>query len=276
MKTQLDETVAAIRKAFPGDAPELGIILGSGLGPWVQSLEAASSVPYAELPHFPHVSVAGHSGFLWAGTLYGIHIVALQGRVHGYEGHTAAQVAYPARVLCSLGIRALVLTNASGGINADFRAGDLMAIADHINLSGQNPLTGPNDTLLGPRFPDMTRVYDERLLKLLQGAAAKEAIPLRQGVYVHVSGPSYETPAEVRMLRILGADAVGMSTVPEAIVARHMGVPVAGISCITNAAAGLSAQPLSHEDVTQVASRSAASFGRLLGAFVKAFGGTRA
>ncbi len=192
----------------------------------------------------------------------------MQGRVHFYEGYTPQEVAFPARVLCMLGIRALVVTNAAGGINTTFQVGDLMAITDHLNLSGYNPLVGPNDATQGPRFPDMSHAYDPKLLTLLEQSAAATGTPLRKGVYACLSGPSYETPAEIRMLRTLGADAVGMSTVPEVIAAAHMGVKVAGISCITNLAAGMGSQPLSHQEVGEAAARVKGTFTRLLERFL--------
>jgi purine-nucleoside phosphorylase len=192
----------------------------------------------------------------------------MQGRVHGYEGHPAWHVSFPARVLCALGIRVLTVTNAAGGINLDFRAGDLMVITDHLNFTGINPLTGHNDERLGPRFPDLTQAYHPALRELLARVSQETSVPLKSGVYVQVPGPAYETPAEIRMLRTLGADAVGMSTVPETIVARHMGVQVAGISCITNLAAGIGGQPLSHEEVAEVANQVKDAFSRLLESFL--------
>jgi purine-nucleoside phosphorylase len=212
--------------------------------------------------------VPGHAGRLVLGTKGGVPVVAMQGRVHFYEGYEPWQVTFPARVLCKLGIKALLVTNAAGGVNQGFKVGDLMAMTDHLNLSGYNPLVGKNDEKLGPRFPDMSRAYDPQLLEVLRGAAKKEQVGLREGVYVCLSGPSYETPAEIRMLRTLGADAVGMSTVPEVIVASHMGVKVTGISCITNMAAGIGANKLSHEEVSQTADMVKDIFTRLLARFL--------
>jgi purine-nucleoside phosphorylase len=194
----------------------------------------------------------------------------MQGRVHAYEGYAPAQVAFPARVLCALGIKALVVTNAAGTVNESFAPGNLMAITDQLNLSGWNPLTGPNDDRLGPRFPDMSTAFSPALLKLLLASAKRTGVELKQGVYSMLAGPTYETPAEIRMLRILGADAVGMSTVPEVIAAAHMGVPVAGVSCITNLAAGIGDKPLSHAEVAEVAHRVRDTFGRLLADFLPA------
>jgi len=263
---QIQETVTAVRARAPAEvkAPRVGIILGSGLGSFADRLSGAVSVPYAELPHFPSSSVPGHAGRLVLGTLRGVPVVAMQGRVHGYEGYSQSQVAFPARVLCALGLRALVVTNAAGAINRALRPGDLMAITDHINLSGGSPLYGPNDDRLGPRFPDMSTTYDVGLLARLLECAQATKIDLRSGVYAILSGPSYETPAEIRMLRVLGADAVGMSTVPEVLAAAHMGVKVAGVSCITNLAAGISPKPLSHAEVAETAGRVTETFSRLL------------
>lgn len=267
---QIQETVDAIRARVPARAasPRVGVILGSGLGSFADGLAGATTLPYAELPHFPHSSVPGHAGRLVLGELGGVQVVAMQGRVHAYEGYTPAQVAYPARVLCALGLKALVVTNAAGGINQALRPGDLMAITDHVNLSGMNPLQGPNDERLGLRFPDMSRAYHPALLARLAEVAQAARIDLRSGVYASLAGPSYETPAEIRMLRVLGADAVGMSTVPEVIAASHMGVKVTGVSCITNLAAGLGHKPLSHEEVAETANRVKETFCRLLADFL--------
>ncbi len=240
-------------------APAAGVILGSGLGDFADRLGRASAIRYEEIPYFPVSRVPGHAGRLVVGELPGeggpVPVVAMQGRVHGYEGWTPEEVAFGARVLCGLGIRALIVTNAAGGVNPSFAPGELVRITDHLNLSGQNPLTGENDERLGPRFPDLSDAYDPRLGALLDEAAASLGVPLRTGVYACMPGPSYETPAEVRMLRALGADLVGMSTVPEVIAARHMRVPVAGISVVTNYAAGLARRPLSHEEVAEAAGR---------------------
>lgn len=265
---QVQETARAIRERAGGLAPRVGIILGSGLGAFADGFARQVVIPYKDLPHFPESSVPGHAGRMVLGEVAGEPVVAMQGRVHAYEGFTPAQVAFPARVLCALGIRGLVVTNAAGGINTQFVPGDLMAITDHINLSGWNALTGPNDDRLGPRFPDMSRAYAPSLRQLLLGCAQRTQVSLRQGVYAMVAGPSYETPAEIRMLRAVGADAVGMSTVPEVVAAGHMGVPVVGISCITNLAAGVGDQPLTHEEVAETANRVAGIFSRLLTDFL--------
>lgn len=268
---EIQETAAAIRARAPSQEasrPLVAVVLGSGLGSFADRLAGATSVPYQALPHFPSSSVDGHAGRLVLGALRGVPMVAMQGRVHAYEGYSQAQVAFPARVLCALGVKALVVTNAAGGINQGFRPGDLMAITDHINLSGGNPLWGPNDARLGERFPDMTHAYDPGLLEQLQACAKAQQVTLRTGVYANWPGPSYETPAEIRMLRAMGADAVGMSTVPEVIAARHMRVRVAGVSCITNVAAGIGEKPLSHAEVKEVAGRVAEAFSRLLAEFL--------
>jgi len=267
---QLQQTLAVVRARAPGFAPQVGIILGSGLGDFADTLEGRTVIPYGELPHFPHSSVPGHAGRLVLGKLGEASIVAMQGRVHAYEGYSNVQVAFPARVLCALGIQTLVVTNAAGGIHPDCKPGDLMAITDHINLSGWNALTGPNDDRLGPRFPDMSHAYHPALTQLLGRVAQDQGVPLKRGVYAMSSGPSYETPAEIRMLRTVGADAVGMSTVPEVVAAAHMGVRVVGISCITNLAAGIGHQPLSHEEVAETAGRVRDVFIRLLTAFLPA------
>lgn len=260
--------VAAVRERAKGRSPAVGVILGSGLGPLADLLQNPVTVPYEELPHFPRSTVVGHAGRLVLGELGGVQVVAMQGRAHFYEGYTPAQVAFPARVLCGLGIRVLTVTNAAGAINTAFRAGDLMAIVDHINMAGFNPLVGPNDERFGVRFPDLTRAYEPRLTALLNEVAAREGVELRRGVYAMMSGPSYETPAEIRALRVLGADAVGMSTVPEVVAAAHMGVKVVGVSCLTNLAAGLGDAPLTHEEVAETAERVRGAFTRLLVAFL--------
>ncbi|WP_373044920.1 purine-nucleoside phosphorylase [Vulgatibacter sp.] len=266
---QLD-AVATLLRSRTDLRPDVGIILGSGLGAFADSFTDATVIPYEEIPGFPTSSVPGHAGRLVIGRLGDAVVVAMQGRVHFYEGYSPAQVAFPARVLCRLGIKTLVVTNAAGGIRRDLAPGDLMRITDHINLGTMNPLHGPNDARLGPRFPDMSTAYDTTLGGLLDEVAAGLGADLRAGVYCFLSGPTYETPAEIRMLRVLGADAVGMSTVPEVIAAAHMGVPVVGISCITNFAAGIGDKPLSHEEVAQVAEQVKDRFTALLSAFLPA------
>lgn len=246
----------------------MAVVLGSGLGSFAEALEDARALSFADLPGFPPATVEGHKGRLVYGTLDRTKVLALQGRLHGYEGHDAATVAFPARVLGVLGARALVVTNAAGGTNPSFVAGDLMVITDHVNLTGRNPLIGPNEDRLGPRFPDLSRAYDPRLAEALEEAARETGQKLRAGVYVQMNGPSYETPAEVRMARAMGGDAVGMSTVPEVIVAAQMGLPVCGISCITNLAAGISLHALTHEEVMEVARAVEGKFLDLLRAFI--------
>ncbi len=250
-----------------GESP-VAVILGSGLGGFADSLEEARGISFSELPGFPRPTVPGHRGRLVYGKIAHAPVLALQGRIHGYEGHDAATVAFPARALGVLGSRALAVTNAAGGCNPSFAPGDLMRITDHINFTGRNPLTGPNEERLGPRFPDLTHAYDARLATALEEAARGIGQALRAGVYLQMIGPSYETPAEVRMARMLGADAVGMSTVPEVIAAAHMGLPVAGISCITNLAAGLSQHPLTHQEVVEVARAVEGKFSDLLRGFI--------
>src|ERR1700682_4372111 len=256
------------RLRLPEGQSPVAIVLGSGLGAFGDALADARSLPFSELPGFPPAPVQGHKGRLVAGTLEGVPVLALQGRLHGYEGHDAATVAFPARVFGVLGARALVVTNAAGGANPSFVPGDLMRITDHIDLTGRNPLIGPNEDALGPRFPDLSRAYDPRLAGALEEAAKQLGQTLRAGVYLQMTGPSYETPAEIRMARTLGADAVGMSTVPEVVAAAHMGVPVAGISCITNLAAGIAARPLTHQEVIEVARQVEGKFIDLLRAFL--------
>jgi purine-nucleoside phosphorylase len=264
------ECARAVRVGLqlPAGESAVAIVLGSGLGAFGDELEDARSLPFSELPGFPRATVQGHKGRLVAGTLAGVPVLALQGRLHGYEGHDAATVAFPARVFGVLGARALVVTNAAGGTNPAFAPGDLMRITDHINMTGRNPLIGLNEDALGPRFPDISRAYDARLADALEAAAAAAGVPLRQGVYLQWNGPSYESPAEIRLSRTLGADAVGMSTVPEVIVSAHMGLPVCGISCITNLAAGIAQHQLTHEEVVEVAKLASGRFLALLRALI--------
>jgi len=244
--------------------PEVAVVLGSGLGGFADALADATVVPYGEIPHWPASRVVGHAGKLAAGAVGRRRVIALAGRVHAYEGHDLRTVTFAVRVLGALGVKTLVLTNAAGGVNTDFRAGDLMLIDDHLNLTGGNPLAGPNDERFGPRFPDMTEVYSRRLRALALEVASALDEPLVHGVYAGLLGPSYETPAEIRYLRAIGADAVGMSTVHEAIVARHMGLEVLGLSCITNMAAGVLPEPLRHEEVMETAERVKGRFVRLI------------
>lgn len=255
---------AVVRGRIGARVPQVGMILGSGLGGFADRLEDAVAIPYGELPGFPASKVHGHAGRLVIGTRGGATCVAMQGRVHLYEGHRAAEVAFPARVLVALGARVLIVTNAAGGLNPSWPPGTLMLIRDHIDLLRDHPLRGPNDERLGPRFPDMTTAYPAALRDLVKEVAAAQGVALQEGVYVAMPGPTYETPAEVRMLQVLGADATGMSTVPEVIVARHMGARSIGISCITNQAAGITGEPLSHDEVTETAARVRSTFEGLL------------
>ena len=259
----VNETAAWLRERGAG-TPDVAIVLGSGLGDFADALQEGRTTPYGDIPHWPATSVVGHAGRLALGSLAGRRVATLSGRVHFYEGHAMSTVTFATRVLGTLGVRTLILTNAAGGINVAFEPGTLMLIEDHINLLGTNPLIGPNDERFGPRFPDMSEVYSTRLRTLAAEAAASQGLSLARGIYVAVHGPSYETPAEIRYLRTIGADAVGMSTVPEALVARHMGIEVLGISCITNAASGVLPKPLVHDEVMEVAKRVRTRFSKLL------------
>jgi purine-nucleoside phosphorylase len=263
MYDRVEAAAAAVRDRC-GALPETAIVLGSGLGDFAETLLDAIATPYGELPHWPASRVAGHAGRLVVGTVAGTRVAALSGRVHFYEGHDLGAVVFATRVMGRLGVRRIILTNAAGGINTGFAQGGLMVIDDHINMLGSNPLVGANDDRFGPRFPDMSEVYSRRLRGIADAAARARQVPVTHGVYVAVHGPSYETPAEIRFFRTIGADAVGMSTVPEAIAARHMGVEVLGISCITNMAAGVLPQPLNHDEVMETARRVRGSFISLL------------
>jgi purine-nucleoside phosphorylase len=249
-------------KGFGGG--DVGLVLGSGLGPFADTMPESFSIDYSEIPHFPAANVIGHAGRLVGGKVRGCRVLALSGRAHYYEGHDLRTVTFAVRVLSRLGIRTMILTNAAGGINTAFTEGALMVIDDHINLLGSNPLIGPQDDRFGLRFPDMTDVYSRRLRALADDTGRAIGLSLQHGIYIAVHGPSYETPAEIRAFRTLGADAVGMSTVPEAIVARQMSMEVLGISCITNMAAGVLPVPLHHDDVMQTARRVRAQFASLL------------
>ena len=265
---QVSAAAAAIRQQC-GELPTLAIVLGSGLGEFADRLEAPVVTPYGDVAHWPVSRVSGHAGRLVIGRNGGRLVAVLAGRAHFYEGHDLASVVFATRVMGTLGVRHLILTNAAGGINTAFASGALMVIDDHINLMGGSPLTGANDDRFGPRFPDMSEVYSKRLRDLTDEAARARGVPVSHGVYVAVQGPSYETPAEIRYLRAIGADAVGMSTVPEAIAARHMGMEVLGISCITNMAAGVLPQPLNHEEVLETARRVGGSFISLIEGIVE-------
>lgn len=259
---RVEGAAQAIRHAC-GEA-EIGIILGSGLGEYVEALENPKVLPYAEIPEFPASTVPGHAGEWHAGTLHGKRAAMMRGRFHFYEGYSLQDVTLPVRVMQTLGVRTLIVTNAAGGVNTGFAPGDLMVISDFINMTGANPLFGPNMDAFGPRFPDMSKAFDPALRALAHRCAQSRGITLREGVYAQMTGPCYETPAEIRMLRVLGADAVGMSTVPETIIARHGGQRVLGISCITNMAAGILDQPLNHAEVMQTGERVKNVFRALL------------
>ena len=248
--------------------PKIAIILGSGLGPFAYHVEHSISIPFTDIPHFPNPSVVGHSGLLVIGTLHGTPIVVMQGRVHYYEGYSAAEVIFPIRVLKQLGIETLIVTNAAGGIREGLQRGQLVLISNHINFTGTNPLIGKNESKFGERFFDMTEPYSERLRGVAKTAARKHGFSLSEGVYIAVSGPSFETAAEIRAFRILGADLVGMSTVHEVIVARHMGIEVLGISCVTNLAAGIQGKPLDHYEVLETGLHVQQQFVEFLTTFV--------
>jgi purine-nucleoside phosphorylase len=260
---RVEEAAAAVRVRC-GTLPEVAVVLGSGLGDFADTLPDAVATPYGDLPHWPASRVVGHAGRLVIGSVAGKRVAALSGRAHFYEGHDLSSVVFATRVMGRLGVRQIILTNAAGGINTGFAQGALMVIDDHINLLGSNPLVGVNDERFGVRFPDMSEVYSRRLRDIADAAAKAKGVPVSHGVYAAVHGPSYETPAEIRFFRIIGADAVGMSTVPEAIAARHMGMEVLGLSCITNMAAGVLPQPLVHDEVMETARRVRGSFIALL------------
>jgi purine-nucleoside phosphorylase len=243
---------------------QVGLILGSGLGAFADEIEESVEIPYEEIPGFARSTVEGHAGRLVLGKVEGVNVVAMQGRFHFYEGYSMDEVTFPHRVMGLLGIKSMILTNASGGINVDFEPGMLMLISDHLNLMGTNPLIGRNDERFGPRFPDMSNVYDRDYQDIAIQEAHAMSLNMRRGVYAALTGPSYETPAEIRLFRILGADAIGMSTVPEAIVARQMGIKVLGISCITNLAAGVTDAPINHEEVMETGERVKETFKELL------------
>ncbi len=263
MLKKLDETVEFLKSKIDF-APEIAIILGSGLGKLADFTKDAKVIPYEDIPNFPETTVAGHEGKLIFGTINNRKVVAMKGRFHYYEGNEMGAVVYPIRVFKRLGIENLIVTNAAGGVNTSFKPGDLMLITDHISLFCENPLRGENIDDLGPRFPDMTVAYDRNLRTLALESAGRLGVDLKSGVYSYCKGPSYESPAEIKALRNLGADAVGMSTVPETITARHMGMRVLGISCITNMAAGILDQPLNHAEVMETGKRVEKMFSALV------------
>ncbi len=264
---RIDEAAAKVL-AVCGKA-DIGVILGSGLGDYAEALEDAVKLPYSEIPGFPRSTVAGHAGMWCCGTLHGKRVVMMQGRFHYYEGYGMKDVTLPVRVMQKIGVKTLIVTNAAGGVNLGYHPGELMVIGDMFSMTAQNPLIGPNLDAFGPRFPDMSCAFDKELRALAHECANEQGFALREGVYAQMTGPTYETPAEIRMLRTLGADAVGMSTVPEVIVARHGGMRVLGISCITNMAAGFLDQPLNHAEVTETANRVKGQFRSLLDGIIE-------
>lgn len=263
MSARLEHAAAWLRNKTNA-RPKTGLILGSGLGDFCDLLENVTEVPFSDIPDFPVATVAGHTGAFLFGTYQGTPVAVLRGRIHCYEGYTPQEVVMPVRLMAMLGVKTVILTNAAGGVNKAYKPGALMLLEDHINFCGANPLTGPNLDQLGPRFPDMSDVYCRQLRERVQELALAEQLPLEQGIYLMYGGPSYETPAEIRAFRTLGADAVGMSTVPEAIAANHCGMHVLGISCITNMAAGILPQKLSHAEVVEAAALAKPRFIRLL------------
>jgi purine-nucleoside phosphorylase len=252
--------------------PTIGLVLGSGLGSFADEVSETTRIPYANIPFFPRPTAIGHAGQMVIGSVGDVNVAAMQGRVHLYEGYSAKEITFPIRVFGRMGVRALILTNAAGGINLEYQQGALVVITDHINLQGHNPLVGPNDEHFGQRFPDMTRAYWKPYREIALRAARRLGKTMHQGVYAGLLGPSYETPAEIRYLRAIGADLVGMSTVPEVIVARHMGIKVLAISCVTNMAAGISDEVLSHEDVLKTGERVKGDFVTLLKAVLPEIG----
>ena len=265
---KINQATAAIEKVC-GRA-DIAVVLGSGLGDYAEALEDTKYIDYKDIPHFPVSTVPGHKGRWYTGNLHGKRVCMMQGRFHAYEGYSMEDVTMPVRVMQKLGVTTLVVTNAAGGVNLGFHAGDLMLITDVMNMTGKNPLTGPNLDEFGPRFPDMSRALDRDYQALALKTAAELSIPLQQGVYCWLNGPTFETPAEIRMTRTWGADAVGMSTVPEIIIARHGGMRVLGISCITNMAAGVLDQPLNHEEVMEMGNKVKDTFRALLDGIIKA------
>ncbi len=258
------EAAASLISAKSNLRPKIALVLGSGLGAFADEFGNATKIPYAEIPYFPKSTAIGHAGQLIIGTVGDIPIAGMQGRVHLYEGYSVKEVAFPIRVFSRMGVKAVILTNAAGGIKREFTQGELVVIKDHINLQGVSPLTGENDERFGPRFPDMTVAYDRRFREMTVGEGNRNRIGLYEGVYAALPGPSYETPAEIRYLRTIGADLVGMSTVPEVIAARHCGMRVLGISCVTNAAAGILDKPLDHKEVLETGERVRGQFIALL------------
>ncbi len=264
---RLEESIRELKgRGVP--VPTVGVVLGSGLGPFADTLEDLQKIPYDAIPHFPSSAVEGHAGNLCFGRVGDVRVVCMQGRVHLYEGHSPDVVVHGARTMGRLGAKAVLVTNAAGGLDPGWLPGDLMLVLDHLNLTGTSSLLGPNIASLGPRFPDMSKAYDPRLCELLRTVASRAGIPIREGVYAGLLGPAYETPAEIRMLRTLGANAVGMSTVLEVIALRHMGVAVGALSCITNLAAGISKAPLDHKEVEETARARRTELATLLAGWI--------
>lgn len=266
---KLTEAISFLQDKLAGFQPEIGLVLGSGLGALGDEVENPIVVPYEEIPNFPKSTVEGHAGQMVMGTLKGRKVLVMQGRFHYYEGYSIQDVTLPVKVMKKLGIDQLIVTNAAGGINRNFQPGDLMLITDHINLTGNNPLLGPNDDELGPRFADMSEAYNKKLREVAVSVAAEQSLTLQQGVYVGLTGPTYETPAEIRYLGIIGGDAVGMSTVPEVIVANYLGMKVLGISCISNMAAGILDRKLDHSEVMETAEKVKGHFLQLVKGIVE-------
>lgn len=269
MFERVTESANFIKSRLEGKKPEMGIILGSGLGEFAQKAQNKIEIDYSDIPHFHKTSVKGHKGKLIIGEISGVCVAIFQGRFHAYEGHDLETVVLPVRSLCMLGVKNVIITNAAGGINTAYVPGDLVCISDHINLTGTNPLIGQNNDQFGERFPDMTEAYNKEISQVLVDSAKELGFELKKGVYAAVSGPSYETPAEIQMLKIIGADMVGMSTFAETIAANHLGVKVSGISCITNLAAGLGQEKLHHDEVKEVANLAMEKFTNLLTMAIK-------
>lgn len=268
INVRLQETLQFLNKKIKNH-PKIGLILGSGLGELADEMEKKVLISYKEIPYFPLSTVAGHASNIVIGRLMGKDVIAMQGRFHFYEGYSMTEVTYPIWVMKELGVEKIIVTNAAGGINKSFSPGDLMIIEDHINLMGTNPLIGPNNDKFGERFPDMTEAYNRELIKIAEQVASQSNLEIQKGVYAGLTGPNYETPAEVRYLRTIGADAAGMSTVPEVIVANYLGLSVLGISCITNMAAGVTDKPLSHQEVMETGNQVKEKFSHLIKGIIK-------
>lgn len=274
VKQKLEKAAAHIQSVKKTN-PKVGVVLGSGLGAFVDKMENKTLIPYNDIPYFKKVTVPGHDGKMVLGTVNGVEVVALQGRFHVYEGHEMEDVVFPMRLMAKLGVEIVILTNAAGGVNLSYSPGDLVILTDQINLTGRNPLVGPNDDSAGPRFPDMSRAFHAGLIEHLEAASSELKIKTQKGVYAGVLGPTYETPAEIKMIRILGGDVVGMSTIPEVIIANHIGLKVCGISCVTNMGAGIVNQTLKHEDIKEEALKVMDNFTNLLNYAIEKFKGSK-